>query len=107
MLLGLTAGLAQALAKVSLDSTIQSNVPTQVQSSAFARSDTTLQLSWVVGGFVGIALPLNPHLGLGVAVRRARRLGGLRPRLPYAGPAPAPDGRSPRTQLLSSAPVAG
>jgi MFS family permease len=67
VLLGLTAGLAQALAKVSLDSTIQSNVPTQVQSSAFARSDTTLQLSWVVGGFVGIALPLNPHLGLGVA----------------------------------------
>ncbi len=67
VLLGLTAGLAQALAKVSLDSTIQSDVPTQVQSSAFARSDTTLQLSWVVGGFVGIALPLNPHLGLGVA----------------------------------------
>jgi MFS family permease len=66
-LLGLTAGLAQALAKVSLDSTIQSNVPTQVQASAFARSDTTLQLSWVVGGFVGIALPLNPHLGLWVA----------------------------------------
>ncbi len=67
LLLGLTAGLAQALAKVSLDSTIQSNVPPQVQASAFARSDTTLQLSWVVGGFVGIALPLNPHLGLGVA----------------------------------------
>jgi len=66
-LLGLTAGLAQALAKVSLDSTIQSNVPPRVQASAFARSDTTLQLSWVVGGFVGIALPLNPHLGLGVA----------------------------------------
>ena len=67
VLLGLTAGLAQSLAKVSLDSTIQSNVPPRVQSSAFARSDTTLQLSWVVGGFVGIALPLNPHLGLGVA----------------------------------------
>lgn len=67
VLLGLTAGLAQSLAKVSLDSTIQSDVPTHVQASAFARSDTTLQLSWVVGGFVGIALPLNPQLGLGVA----------------------------------------
>jgi uncharacterized membrane protein HdeD (DUF308 family) len=42
-------------------------VPTHVQASAFARSDTTLQLSWVIGGFVGIALPLNPNLGLGVA----------------------------------------
>ncbi len=67
-LLGLTAGLAQSLAKLSLDSTIQAGVPPQVQASAFARSDTTLQLAWVVGGFVGIALPLIPRLGLGVAV---------------------------------------
>ena len=33
-----------------------------------ARSDTTLQLAWVLGGFVGIAMPLDPpQLGLGVA----------------------------------------
>ena len=48
-LLGLTAGLAQALAKLSLDATIQRDVPERVQSSAFARSDTTLQLAWVLG----------------------------------------------------------
>ena len=66
-LLGLTAGLAQSLAKLALDSTIQRDVPERVQSSAFARSDATLQLAWVVGGFVGIALPLMPRLGLGVA----------------------------------------
>jgi MFS family permease len=67
-LLGLTAGLAQALGKLSLDSTIQRDIPTRVQASAFARSDTTLQLAWVIGGFVGIALPLDPaRLGLGVA----------------------------------------
>ena len=66
--LGLCAGLAQSLAKFCLDATIQSDVPTKVQASAFARSDTTLQLAWVVGGFVGIALPLDPpRLGLGVA----------------------------------------
>ena len=66
--LGLCAGLAQSLAKFCLDATIQSDVPTRVQASAFARSDTTLQLAWVVGGFVGIALPLDPaRLGLGVA----------------------------------------
>jgi hypothetical protein len=67
VLLGLTAGLAQSLAKLSLDSTIQRDVPDRIQSSAFARSDTTLQLAWVVGGFVGIALPLMPRLGLGTA----------------------------------------
>ncbi|WP_239456542.1 MFS transporter [Nocardioides solisilvae] len=66
-LLGLTAGLAQSLAKLSLDSTIQRDVPERMQSSAFARSDTSLQLAWVIGGFVGIALPLMPRLGLGVA----------------------------------------
>ncbi|MCW2766824.1 MAG: transporter [Nocardioides sp.] len=67
-LLGLVAGLSQSLAKVSLDSTIQSDIPHRVQASAFARSDTTLQLAWVIGGFVGIALPLDPaRLGLGVA----------------------------------------
>ena len=66
-LLGLTAGLAQSLAKLALDSTIQRDVPERVQSSAFARSDTTLQLAWVIGGFIGIALPLIPRLGLGIA----------------------------------------
>jgi MFS family permease len=65
--LGLVAGLAQSLAKLSLDSTIQRDVPERVQTSAFARSDTLLQLAWVVGGFVGIVMPLNPSLGLGVA----------------------------------------
>ncbi|HYH34317.1 MAG TPA: MFS transporter [Nocardioides sp.] len=69
VLLGLAAGLAQSLAKFCLDATIQRDVPTRVQASAFARSDTTLQLAWVIGGFVGIALPLDPaRLGLGVAV---------------------------------------
>ncbi len=66
-LLGFVAGLAQSLAKLSLDSTIQAHVPERVQTSAFARSDTVLQMAWVIGGFVGIAMPLNPRLGLGVA----------------------------------------
>lgn len=67
-LLGLVAGLGQSLAKFSLDATIQRDVPHRVQASAFARSDTTLQLAWVIGGFVGIAMPLDPaRLGLGVA----------------------------------------
>ena len=67
VLLGLTAGLAQSMAKLSLDSTIQRDVPERIQASAFALSDTTLQLAWVIGGFVGIAMPLLPRLGLGAA----------------------------------------
>ncbi len=66
VLLGLTAGIAQAMGKVALDSTIQRDVSELHRTSAFARSETLLQLSWVIGGFIGIALPLVPHLGLGV-----------------------------------------
>jgi hypothetical protein len=66
-LLALTAGVSQALGKLSLDSLIQQEVPERTRSSAFARSETLLQLSWVVGGFLGISLPLIPQLGLGVA----------------------------------------
>ncbi len=66
-LLGLTAGLAQSLGKLSLDALIQDKVPERTRASTFARSETLLQLSWVLGGLLGIALPLIPRLGLGVA----------------------------------------
>ena len=70
--LGLTAGVAQAMGKLALDATIQRDVPESYRTSAFARSETLLQLSWVVGGFLGIAVPLEighhvlPKLGLGI-----------------------------------------
>jgi MFS family permease len=63
----LAAGLAQSLGKLSLDAVVQRDVPEAVRTSAFARSETLLQLSWVVGGGVGIVLPLNGALGLGLA----------------------------------------
>jgi hypothetical protein len=67
VVLGLTAGLAQSLGKLSLDALIQQDVAERTRAGTFARSETLLQLSWVVGGFIGIALPLRPQLGLGVA----------------------------------------
>ena len=67
VLLGLTAGLAQSLGKLSLDALIQRDIPERTRAGTFARSETLLQLSWVVGGFIGIALPLVPQVGLGVA----------------------------------------
>ena len=66
VLLGLTAGLAQSFGKLSLDALIQRDVPEHIRASAFARSETLLQLSWVLGGFLGIGLPLIPEVGLGV-----------------------------------------
>ncbi|WP_405645461.1 MFS transporter [Streptomyces sp. NBC_00019] len=65
--LAAVAGFAQALSKLSLDALIQRDVPEQVRTSAFARSETLLQVSWVFGGAVGIVMPLNGSLGLSVA----------------------------------------
>jgi hypothetical protein len=65
--LGLTAGLMQYLAKVSLDSTIQTGVPVRAHASAFARGDTTLQMAWVIGGFLGVVMSWFPTLGLPTA----------------------------------------
>jgi MFS family permease len=92
VLLGLTAGLTQSLGKLSLDALIQRDIPETRRSATFARSETVLQLSWVVGGLVGIALPLVPRLGLGVAAAilvawSVWTLSGVR-----AGPKPAPKG---------------
>ncbi|MFF0110450.1 MFS transporter [Streptomyces hirsutus] len=64
--LAAVAGFAQALAKLSLDALIQRDVPELVRTSAFARSETLLQMSWVLGGAIGIAMPLIGSLGLAV-----------------------------------------
>ncbi|WP_420791134.1 MFS transporter [Streptomyces sp. NRRL S-350] len=61
------AGMAASLGKLALDALIQRDVPEAVRTSAFARSETLMQLSWVAGGAVGILLPLNGTLGLSVA----------------------------------------
>ncbi|MFE9331884.1 MFS transporter [Streptomyces sp. NPDC006925] len=66
-LLAATAGIVQALGKLSLDALIQRDVPEEVRTSAFARSETLMQMSWVVGGALAMALPLVGWLGMTVA----------------------------------------
>ena len=63
----LVAGTAQSLAKLCLDALVQADVPEQVRTSAFARSETVLQLAWVAGGGLGLALPVSGAWGLGIA----------------------------------------
>lgn len=62
------AGLGQALGKLGLDALIQRDVREHVRSSAFARSETVLQLSWVIGGGAGLAMSLVPNGALGLAL---------------------------------------
>jgi len=62
--LAAVAGFAQALGKLALDALIQRDVPELVRSSAFARSETLLQMAWVFGGAVGLVMPLDGTVGL-------------------------------------------
>ncbi|WP_228394973.1 MFS transporter [Modestobacter roseus] len=61
------AAVTNALGKVALDAIIQREVPDALRASAFARSETWLQLAWVVGGALGIVLPTIGWLGFTVA----------------------------------------
>lgn len=62
----IAAGLCQQLGKLSQDALIQREVAEEVRTSIFARAETLLQLSWVLGGGLGIVLPLIPELGFGI-----------------------------------------
>ena len=61
------SAVASALGKVALDAIIQREVPEAQRASAFARSETVLQLAWVIGGVFGIALPPVGWIGFTVA----------------------------------------
>jgi hypothetical protein len=53
----LVAAIVSALSKVCLDAVIQRDLPERSRASAFGRSETVLQLSWVLGGALGVLLP--------------------------------------------------
>ncbi len=62
----LVGSCASALAKVSLDASIQDDLPPESIASGFGRSETVLQLSWVVGGAGGVLLPTEYWKGFAV-----------------------------------------
>ncbi|MFG1794605.1 MFS transporter [Nocardia sp. NPDC049149] len=62
----LVAAGTSALAKVSLDALIQDDLPPESIASGFGRSETVLQLSWVVGGAAGVLLPTEYWKGFAV-----------------------------------------
>ncbi|MDQ2797901.1 MAG: MFS transporter [Actinomycetota bacterium] len=53
----LVCAVTNALSKIALDSLIQHDVVETLRSSAFARSETFLQLAWVVGAVLAVAIP--------------------------------------------------
>lgn len=80
----LVASAASALAKVSLDASIQDDLPPESIASGFGRSETTLQLSWVLGGAGGVLLPTSYWKGFAV-VSAVLALGLLQTAVSYRG----------------------
>ena len=96
LLLGLVTGLFGQLAKLSLDALIQRDIADDVRARVFSWSETILQACWVIGGSIGIAIPLEPVLGFLVITSlvlgavlvalRSRRLGSVRMPRPADSP---------------------
>ena len=80
----LVASGSSALAKVSLDASIQDDLPEESVASAFGRSETVLQLSWVIGGALGVLLPTEYWIGFSV-VSVLLALGLMQTVLSYTG----------------------
>ena len=62
----LVAATTSALLKVCLDAVVQRDMPEASRASAFGRSETILQLSWVFGGALGVLLPPTWWIGFTV-----------------------------------------
>ncbi|MHA3019415.1 MFS transporter [Mycobacterium sp. BMJ-28] len=54
---------ASAIAKASLDASLQDDLPEKSRASAFGRSESLLQLAWVLGGATGVLI--YPQLWVG------------------------------------------
>ncbi|TDB88214.1 MFS transporter [Actinomadura sp. 7K534] len=89
------AGLGQVLGKLSMDAVVQREIGEEMRSSTFAVSETLHQLSWVLGGLLGlgmsivadgrialafVAAALAVSLGLLLSRQAGRQRGTHRPR---------------------------
>ncbi|TAM71566.1 MAG: MFS transporter [Mycobacterium sp.] len=54
---------ASAIAKASLDASLQNDLPEESRASGFGRSESTLQLAWVFGGALGVLVYTDLWVG--------------------------------------------
>jgi MFS family permease len=65
-LAALVTSAASAIAKASLDASLQDDLPEESRASAFGRSESLLQLAWVAGGAMGVLVYTQLHIGFTV-----------------------------------------
>ncbi len=71
IIVSFSAAVGQTLVKLALDSIVQREISPEVRSSTFAISETLHQLSWVLGGLLGLLLSLTNSGVTGLAVAAA------------------------------------
>jgi MFS family permease len=71
VIVALAAAVGQTLVKLALDSIVQREVSADVRSSTFAASETLHQLSWVIGGLLGLLMSMTGSGVAGLAVAAA------------------------------------
>lgn len=54
---------ASAISKASLDAALQDDLPEESRASAFGRTESTLQLAWVLGGALGVLVYTDLWVG--------------------------------------------
>jgi hypothetical protein len=54
---------SSAVAKASLDAALQDDLPEESRASAFGRTESTLQLAWVLGGALGVLVYTDLWVG--------------------------------------------
>ena len=59
----LVSSAASAVAKASLDASLQDDLPEESRASAFGRSESLLQLAWVMGGAIGVLVYTDLWVG--------------------------------------------
>ncbi|WP_374762494.1 MFS transporter [Mycolicibacterium mageritense] len=59
----LVTSAASAIAKASLDASLQDDLPEASRASAFGRSESVLQLAWVAGGATGVLIYTDLTVG--------------------------------------------
>ena len=57
---------SSAIAKAALDASLQDDLPEESRASAFGRSESALQLAWVLGGALGVLLYTDLWVGFSV-----------------------------------------
>src|SRR4029077_6079418 len=62
----LVTSASSAIAKASLDASLQHDLPEESRASGFGRSESTLQLAWVLGGALGVLLYTDLWVGFSV-----------------------------------------